>query len=223
MGTQDAVPPGYRRGLPSCPVCGEDDNVLAVPAIYESSHGTEATIARARATINDDDASYAAKNAARETIARTPPARIRSEILAPGPQIKAAGCGCLAFVVAVPAVILWAIAGSTDPTGDTFTAREDSQHHTIVGFATGLTVLAAVFLGFMVVGLAMGRSVKAGRPAADEVWRRGWYCTRCAVVHFAAGDEPDGVLPGQSLDPDTFRRLVWTAGGYGNRFKPSKP
>jgi hypothetical protein len=230
MGTQDAVPQGFRRGLPECPVCGRDEKVVAVPAIFESSHNTESAIDRARMTINDDDATYAQKAAARERMAATPPAQIRSAILAPAPAVKAAGCGCLAFVVAIPAVILWVIAAGTNPTGGSsftadsgFSARDESQHHTLVAFATSLTVLAGVFLLFMVFGLARGRAVKAGRPAADAIWRKGWYCTRCAVVHFAAGEEPSGVRPGQSLDPDTFRQMVWTAGGYGNRFKPSKP
>lgn len=222
MGMQDSVPPGYRRGLPECPVCGQDERVLAVPAIYESSHGTEVTLARARATINDDDATHAAKAAARERMASTPPALIRSAVLAPAPRINAVGCGCLAFVVAVPATILWTIAGSTAP-DDTSSPRDVSTHQTLVSFATGLTILAAALLLVMVFGLFRSRAVKAGRPAADAVWRKGWYCTRCAVVHFAAGEEPSGVRPGQALDPDTFRQMVWTAGGYGNKFKPSKP
>ncbi|MFF4443842.1 hypothetical protein [Streptomyces sp. NPDC001502] len=48
--------------------------------------------------------------------------------------------------------------------------------------------------------------VAAGRVAAEDVWSRGWCCTRCAVVHFAAG-------PG--MTPQEFRTAVRSAGGYG--------
>jgi hypothetical protein len=47
------------------------------------------------------------------------------------------------------------------------------------------------------------------------VWRRGWYCARCGVVYFQPGEQPSGTAEGQTLHPEQFRRLVWSAGGYG--------
>lgn len=219
MGVHDSVPAGYRRGLPPCPSCGRDDAVLAVPAVHEASRATARTISQARATLDDDAAMAVDKAAARATLADTPPPAVRPALLAPAPEIRALGCGCLAFLVAIPAAIAWIVAF----TGDGSAVVEPGRHHAILAVAGVFTALFAVTLAGTAVGIRRHRSVQAARPLADEVWRRGWYCTRCAIVHFAPGEEPAGVLPGQTLDPDSFRRLVWRAGGYERFFKPSAP
>ena len=95
-----------------------------------------------------------------------------------------------------------------------------SEDDTLGTISILLAVLSALCLVGMVVALIRRSAVTPGRPAAEAVWRRGWYCTRCALVHFAPGEEPPGVLYGQVLDPYSFRSLVWTTGGYGNRLRP---
>jgi hypothetical protein len=223
MSTQDAIPPGYRRGLTACPVCDDSEHVIAVPAVFESSSATEDTLSHAKYVLNDDDSSIAKKRAARETLATTVPAAVRSKLLAPAPRAGTPGCflfGCVFF--ALPAVALRYAVKTTDDftSSDPFLANshpEDQTLMTLSNVAIGLVVLCALAA---VIGYVRRRSVQAGRPAADAIWRKGWYCTRCAVVHFAPGEEPEGVSAGQALDPDSFRRLVWTAGGYGNRFRP---
>jgi hypothetical protein len=121
-------------------------------------------------------------------------------------------------MLALPAVVLWAVAAATGGiTSDENAARAHHAGVVVASIATVLTGLALMLFAGMAVSFVRGRTVKAGRPAAHAIWRRGWYCRRCAVVFFAAGEEPAGVERGQVLDPGGFRVLVWTAGGYGRR------
>lgn len=119
-------------------------------------------------------------------------------------------------MLAVGAGFLWSAYRSSrslaDPTGLGASSSGD-------GLFKVLAVVCAVGCGLCVAGLVVslvrGRRVRAGRAAAEAVWRRGWYCGRCAVVSFRPGEEPAGVEPGTALDPAAFRELVWAAGGYG--------
>ncbi|WP_448318037.1 hypothetical protein [Streptomyces sp. CO7] len=54
--------------------------------------------------------------------------------------------------------------------------------------------------------------MQAGRPAAERIWARGWYCRRCGTVHLP---DADGAEAGP-LPLAEFRRLVWSEGGYGH-------
>ncbi|MET9467589.1 hypothetical protein ABZY44_22825 [Streptomyces sp. NPDC006544] len=47
-----------------------------------------------------------------------------------------------------------------------------------------------------------------GLAAAERLWIQGWYCGRCARVHFE-GERT-------ALTLQEFRVRVWTAGGYGD-------
>jgi hypothetical protein len=91
------------------------------------------------------------------------------------------------------------------------------------GFVDGLLALpwlaAAVTGGgtVLLIVLAVRKErentrVRAGRPAAERVWARGWYCARCGTVHVPDADGAEGG-PFQLLE---FRRMVWTEGGYGH-------
>jgi hypothetical protein len=76
-------------------------------------------------------------------------------------------------------------------------------------------VLICVLLMLRIpAAVARRRLVKAGRPAAETIWRLGWYCCRCAIVYFRTGEAPPGVTPGQPLTPQQFQHIVWTAGRY---------
>ena len=220
MGVQDAIPQGYRRGLTSCPVCGRDDAVSAVPVVYESSHAAELTIARAQSVVNDDDSSRASKAAARATLAATPPPSVRSRQLVLAPTSRWAACLVGAVLLAFPVGFVQIMAQSSKHFSKTGELTTDPENAALAAVAFGFAALSAACLVGMVAALIRRGVVNRGRGAADAVWRRGWYCGRCALVHFAPGEEPPGVLTGQVLDPDRFRALVWTAGGYGNRVKP---
>lgn len=100
---------------------------------------------------------------------------------------------------------------------------------TAIGGGSGTTMLGTMVFwcgiaGFAVAlalyGRAMARRsrlarVQRGAPAALALWRTAWYCERCDGVYFdGSGDGPgpggDGLLSAAE-----FRRLVWSAGGYG--------
>ncbi|MFD0568930.1 hypothetical protein ACFQ0T_06125 [Kitasatospora gansuensis] len=68
-----------------------------------------------------------------------------------------------------------------------------------------------VLLGLAWRQKAAFRNRLAGRPAAEELWTRAWYCARCGTAHFPA--TPDE--PAQALTLQDFRRRIWQAGGYG--------
>ncbi|GJF32161.1 hypothetical protein KNE206_48610 [Kitasatospora sp. NE20-6] len=85
--------------------------------------------------------------------------------------------------------------------------------YAFLGWISGLALLAAILL---FVGTAVRRSAHrrhlAGRPAAERVWSRGWYCRRCGTVHFPAARERAVT----ALTLQEFRTIVWEAGGYGH-------
>lgn len=74
--------------------------------------------------------------------------------------------------------------------------------------------------------------VERGIPKALELWRDAWYCERCGGVFFdrdegagrvagsgvgsAFGSGSGGLSGGGLLSAGEFRRLVWSAGGYGD-------
>lgn len=222
MGVQDAIPQGYRRGLTSCPVCGQYDGVVAVPAIYESSRATERAIAEARRVVNDFNSLGTGKAAGRATLAVTTPPPVRSRRLAPAPMSIWGTFLGGAVSLAIPATFLHFMAKASNDFSNTYHMASDPENSTLATIGNCFAGLAALCLLATVVAFVRRGAVTRGRPAADAVWRRGWYCQRCALVHFSPGEEPAGVLTGQVLSPDQFRALVWTVGGYGNRAKPGR-
>jgi hypothetical protein len=64
---------------------------------------------------------------------------------------------------------------------------------------------------------APGGAHAAERQAAAEVSERGWYCARCAIVYFQPGGEPPGAHAEYAYSVEDFRRMMFSAGGYGDR------
>lgn len=198
MSMQDAVPPGSSKGLTPCPSCGGSATVASVPAVFHTAGATETVIAHAERVIRDDDSTRAEVRAARTAIASTGKPVVPSRLLAPAPSSTM-------FPLGAGAAFSAFMAFATGQFSDTVSST--------------VSVLAGTgTVGFCV---ALGRSfrrnarVRAGRPAAEAVWHRGWYCERCGVVYFQPGEQPSGTAEGQTLSPEQFRRLVWSAGGYG--------
>ncbi|MGW2558317.1 hypothetical protein ACWCXB_03525 [Streptomyces sp. NPDC001514] len=82
-----------------------------------------------------------------------------------------------------------------------------------LGWISAIALLAAAAL-FVVSARrrAAYRRILAGRPAAEELWSRAWYCGRCGTVQFP--DTPG--QPRRALSLREFREIVWQAGGYGH-------
>lgn len=222
MAIEDSVPSGVPLrpgrepvGVPACPSCAQAERVHAVPALYESARATEETVASARRTINDDDASSTRKRAARERLAATPPALIRSSLLAPAPKTHFGGYLAGAVFFALPAGGLWAeYRSSEDFANSTGLESVTSGDSVMRAIAIACMVICGCLLAATLWALVRRHRVGKGRAAADAVWRRGWYCTRCGVVHFRAGEQPVGADADRALSPDEFRHMVWKAGGY---------
>lgn len=186
--------------LTPCPRCKDSDCVLSVPAAYSSARFTESALI----VMRDDETTFARRRAARATVNAALPI-VAEKNLAMAPDT---GYGCLGIVFGGffgMFAVLWLIAHYSHGDGDAGSLA--------VGVILGLL---SVF-GFFVLFLALARQPKinAGKPAAEAIWRLGWYCCRCAVVYFQAGEEPAGVISGQPLTPAQFKHIVWTAGGYG--------
>jgi hypothetical protein len=227
-GIQDSVPQGYGPtassaaaaggGAVACAGCGSAERVRAVPAVYEASRAAEESIARARSVMRDDDAFPAQKRRARAQIEATPVQQVRSALLAPAPRLNRARFIAGGVVFAMIGGFLWSMNsesnGFADSTGMDSARSGDGLIRT---FAVVCTVGCGLCVVGLIVGLVRGFRTRAGRPAAEAVWRRGWYCGRCAVVSFRPGEEPEGVEAGAALDPGAFRDLVWAAGGYGGK------
>lgn len=229
-GIQDSVPRGYeaasapataassRATMVACATCGSAERVRAVPAVYEASRSAEESIARARAVVRDEDAFPAQKRRARAQLEATPAPQVRSALLAPAPRLNWIAFFAGAVMFAFLAGFLWSMNaesnGFANSTGMDSARSGDAM---IQVFAVACAVGSGLCLLGLIVTLVRGFKTRAGRPAAEAVWRLGWYCGRCAVVSFRAGEEPAGVEAGTALDPRAFRDLVWAAGGYGGK------
>ncbi|GAA1149166.1 hypothetical protein F4556_000990 [Kitasatospora gansuensis] len=203
--------PGHT--LVPCPSCGLTDEVKGVPAVYLAG--------RDRILVPSRDSEGRST-----TVTRTVTTAV-SDALAPAPETpepKATGPGCLgalALLVAIGTFIGGAAGGhwfSDDPTPATGFGYTNQSAPTpdsdlaFLGWISGFALLAAVvLLGLAWRQKAAFRNRLAGRPAAEELWTRAWYCARCGTAHFPA--TPDE--PAQALTLQDFRRRIWQAGGYG--------
>lgn len=210
----DAVPQ-----LQSCPGCGHADRVLGVPAAYLAGRG------QVRQTVPRTD------DRMQHTVTRQVTTAL-SDALAPAPKPPSYGIGCLgvlAVAVSIGTFIAGALTGhwfsddSREPSAESpygnglydpyESASPAEPDFLFLGWISALALLTAVTIFVL---LAKRRAtfarLMAGRPAAEQVWSRGWYCGRCGTVHFAAtpGD------PARLLSLQEFRERVWHAGGYGH-------
>ncbi|MER7519387.1 hypothetical protein [Streptomyces sp. NPDC126499] len=198
------------RTTHTCPGCGRDDRVQAVPAVYLA--GRDAVTRRER----DRDGSS-------RTVTRTVTTGL-SDALAPvpAPPSYAIGCaGLLAAAVALGTFLGGALLGKwfqdgPVPEPDFALLPPEPAQAPDLAFLGWISALA--FLGAVVVLVVTLRRRAAfarltrGRHRAEELWSRGWYCHRCGTVHFAD-------VPGEDRTPlslQRFRERVWEQGGYGD-------
>ncbi|MEU9130020.1 hypothetical protein AB0D08_18240 [Kitasatospora sp. NPDC048540] len=220
MNTADDHPPSSPHQLHPCPSCGLTDRLTAVPAVYLAGRDT-VTVPDGR----DQDGR-------RTTVTREVTTAL-SAALAPAPPKPAAAVGCLgvlgvfALLAAVGTFAGGAAGGhwfsddaASHPRPDpavwgSLSGTSGGPHHpdlAFLGWISGFALLAAVLLFVAAAGRgAAFRTLTAGRPAAERLWSRAWYCARCGTAHFP----PAPGEPSRALGLQEFRSLVWQAGGYG--------
>ncbi|MFE5946868.1 hypothetical protein [Streptomyces sp. NPDC056480] len=204
----------------TCPGCGRDDRVQAVPAVYLG--GRDAVSSRERDRDGD-----------MRTVTRTVTTGL-SRALAPMPEPPSYAVGCLgvlAVAVAVGTFLGGALGGKwfedepapaepVERSGYQLVAPEPpfgaAGPPPDVGFLAWISAFAllAAVLVFTLLYRRKARFTRLtrGRHRAEELWSCGWYCHRCGTVHF------EGV-PGEDRAPLTlqqFRERVWAHGGYGD-------
>ncbi|GAA3939014.1 hypothetical protein GCM10022244_54130 [Streptomyces gulbargensis] len=195
----------------TCPGCGRDDRVQAVPAVHLA--GRDAVTRRERG-----------RNGAPRTVTRTVTTGL-SDALAPVPRPPSYAIGGLGFLAGAVSAAAYLLGGAleeagepTGPEGWNLLPGEASagSHAAEVSTVTGWTSIAALCVALLVlVELWRRRATHArltrGRDRAEELWSRGWYCHRCGTVHLVGA-------PGEDRTPlslQQFREKVWTQGGYG--------
>ena len=216
----------------TCPGCGRDDRVQAVPAVYLA--GRDAVTSRERDRDGD-----------MRTVTRTVTTGL-SDALAPVPQPPSYAIGCLGVLAALVSIGTFiggvqaghwfeddpAEAGGDGvprvggiylvPDGSTTpdyshplgtVAPAPPPDFAFLGWISALALLAAVLVFTVVLRRrAAFTRLTRRRHRAEELWAHGWYCHRCGTVHFAD-------VPGEDRAPLTlqrFREKVWEHGGYGD-------
>lgn len=205
--------PATGRALDPCPICDRADMLWSVPAVYQRSRSMEQSAGRANGVLLNDDAGLAQRSAARARLATAAPVPVRSALLAPAPANYAVAGGAGAVVLAGLSWFLWGM----DRASRSAAQAGLPDNRVPYALALACTALSALCLVVMVLSIPRRIKIKLGRADAAAVWRRGWYCERCAAVFFRDGEEPFGVEPGAALDPRSFRDAVWNVGGYARR------
>ncbi|MEV5974294.1 hypothetical protein [Streptomyces sp. NPDC051921] len=191
----------------TCPGCGRDDLVQAVPAAYLA--GRDSVTSRERNSDGD-----------MRTVTRRVSTAL-SEALAPVPKEPTDGLGCLGVFtgfVAVVSFLVWVLAGKAFeevPDGVYFGEPPSGPDPDLafLGWVSGLA-LCATLLVVVVLIRRRGEFARLtrGRLRAEELWARGWYCHRCGTVHLRDVPHEDA----RPLSLQEFRERVWERGGYGD-------
>lgn len=207
-----AGPGGGPGSMPVCPGCGRSEEVRAVQAVFLDGH---------RHVREESGSGTERRTGTREVVSRL------ARALAPTPPAPAVqGRGCLGLFLVMVSIGTF-LAGSLAGHWFNGSSQESQPQYPSPGWndaaASGpesglfvLGVISAVALVTAVVLFARaardGRAYRArtrpGLAAAERLWIQGWYCGRCARVHFE-GEQA-------ALTLQEFRVRVWTAGGYGD-------
>nr|WSX53218.1 hypothetical protein OG409_32455 [Streptomyces sp. NBC_00974] len=204
---------GAGPGLPRvCPSCVRSDEVRAVQAVFLEGH---------RHVREDTGVGVERRAVTREVVSRLAKALAPTP---PTPSIQGRGClGSLLVLVSIGTFLGGSLAGHWF---DGITRKSPPPYPSpgwneaaASGAEPGLfflgVVSAAALVSAVVLFLRVSRDGKAyrartepGLAAAERLWIQGWYCGRCARVHFE-GERA-------ALTLQEFRVRVWTAGGYGD-------
>ncbi|MGW6708108.1 hypothetical protein ACWGDE_24890 [Streptomyces sp. NPDC054956] len=185
------------RGAPAalvCPGCGRSDEVRAVQAVFLDGH---------RHVGVETGAGSERRTSTREVVSRL------AQALAPAPpKPTVGGRGCLGVflvVLSVAAFMIGSLKGHWFTEGS---GPEGDLVHLAVISPAALLIAVLLFGSATRVRRAFRARTEPGLAAAERLWLQGWYCARCAKVHFEGESE--------ALTLQEFRVRVWTAGGYGD-------
>ncbi|MFJ7906640.1 hypothetical protein [Kitasatospora sp. NPDC096204] len=188
-----------------CPRCRLTDQVRSVPAVYHA--GRTRVIIR---PAQQGAGSHRTREVVSDLARALAPAPIREQ----PPGRVATGLGVTALAIAFFTFFAGAFARQfNDDTPAFATPVRDHQAFEIPVAIPVTAVIAAVALLVTAAALrAAADRELSGRARAEQLWAQAWYCARCGTVHFppAPGQAPT------ALSLPEFRRVVWTAGGYGH-------
>ncbi|MFD4433338.1 hypothetical protein [Nocardia sp. NPDC058497] len=193
----------------TCPTCRHLDQVQTVPAICSGGASTE--VGYGTHTGVGFTTNGVIPVVTRSTTTRTRTTAL-ARSLARDPGLESTSRRTrIAIVLLIPAVVMLAAS-----IGALFADLSGSILARIVGgvifvggtSAPGLLVVLSIW-----AAKRRNRTVRAGLPAADRLWRSAFYCHRCGHVFWPVSPEP--TVPARvALSPPNFRWAVWSAGGY---------
>ncbi|MFF2750522.1 hypothetical protein ACFVVA_33905 [Kitasatospora sp. NPDC058048] len=208
MGPYHATPVPPPPALHPCPNCGLTDQVRGVPAVYHAG--------RTRVTTRPSQGS--GDHRTREVVSDLARALAPVPIRDQQPGRTATVLGAVALVIAFFTFFAGNFARQFDDDAPAFAAPVRDHH----AFEIPVVIpVVAVIAGtvLLVTAAALRASADrelAGRPRAEHLWAQAWYCARCGTVHFPPTTGVPTGVPTAALSLPEFRRVVWTAGGYGH-------
>ncbi|MER7769575.1 hypothetical protein [Kitasatospora sp. NPDC096140] len=208
MGTHDAVPtpppPPPQPALRPCPRCGLTDQVRSVPAVYHAGRSTVTS----RHPHGDHHHSRT-----REIVSDLSRALAPAPIDNRAPVRTAVGVGVALLMIAVFTFLAGTFAGEFNDDDPQFSTFQDHHAFEISPMVPAVALILAgiLFLTATLLHVSANEQL-AGRPQAERLWAKAWYCARCGTVHFPAAVG----LGTAALDLREFRRIVWQTGGYGH-------
>ncbi|MFE3002486.1 hypothetical protein ACFXG4_46895 [Nocardia sp. NPDC059246] len=196
----------------TCPTCGHDDRVQRVPAVRAS--GTTTVYGQ------DYHSGVAVSSAGLIPVLgstatdRTYSTRL-STSLALAPLKHSSGkLVFFGLILAIPALIFFliAIVNFSDPKATTPLA--------VFLIANFLLISAMATPSLLLFWIAAYRSrrnsrISRGIAVSKHIWSAGYYCHRCGYCYWPHPIAP-GIPARQSVTPENYRRIVWSAGGYAN-------
>ncbi|MEY9912810.1 hypothetical protein ABIA35_009077 [Catenulispora sp. MAP12-49] len=201
------------QSIPSqlcCPGCGQVEQVQRVPAAYQEGQGwyggTSATIGVAAGRIAYG---YGIHEGATITAL--------ASALAPAPALRRVGGFLATALFFVPVLVVGVWLGLTVSRHGAPASSNGLQKGS---YDFGAWMVPAFFslplIGFLAAVVARVRRnsrIRSGQSRAVGVWSHGCICRRCGGVFFPVGT-PLEVPTGQVMSVASFRRIVWSAGGY---------
>ena len=196
----------------TCPTCGHDDRVQRVPAIRATGTTTVyGTDYHSGVAIGSTGLMPVVGSSMTERTYTTS----LSQSLALAPLQRRSGkLVFVGLILSIPALfgILIAIVNFSDPKSETTLP--------VFFIANFLLISALATPSLLLFWIASHRSRRNSRIArgisvSRQIWSAGHYCHRCGYCFWPYPIAP-GIPARQAITPETYRRIVWSSGGYAN-------